>query len=204
MAISTDSIIKLPTPQKLGILFLISALILGAYWYAFYLPQVRVIESKKSKLNDLIRERNVKSNIVKDLDKFKEELGRMNEDLKEVLTKLPDKKEIPNLLKNISNMGKEAGLEVLLFKPQGEQPGQFYAKVPVELKFVGSYHRIGIFFYHVGTLSRIVSIEKFAIEKAPAKKKGETLLHTSCTATTYRYVEKAAAAGAKKKGRSKK
>ncbi len=197
MAVSLDTIIKLPTPQKVGILLLISAAILGTYVYAFHLPQTRRIEAKESKLNDLIREKNIKSNIAKDFDKFKEELGRMSEDLREALSKLPDKREIPNLLKNISNLGKEAGLELLLFKPQGEQPGQFYAKVPVELKFVGSYHKIGMFFYHVGTLSRIVNIAQFSLVKAPAKKKGEILLSTSCVATTYRYLEKVE--GAKKK-----
>ena len=204
MALSTDSIIKLPTPQKLGILLLVSAVILGTYWYAFHLPQIRRIEAKESKLNDLIRERNIKSNIAKDLNKFKAELGRLNEDLKEALTKLPDKKEIPKLLKSISNLSKEAGLDVLLFKPQGEQLGQFYARVPVQLRFVGSYHRIGMFFYNVGTLSRIVNIENFTIEKEPTKKKGQVLLRTSCIATTYRYVEKPAQAKKKKKGVRKK
>ena len=151
-------------------------------------------------------ERNRKRDIAKDLPKFREELRRMNEDLKGALSKLPDKKEIPSLLKNISNLGKEAGLEILLFKPQGEQPGQFYARVPVELKFVGSYHRIGMFFYHVGTLSRIVNIEKFAINRLE-KKEGEDLsLRASCIATTYRYLEEAAKpeAKGKKKKRKKK
>lgn len=191
MAVSLDSILKLPTPQKLGILALISAFILGAYWQGFYRPKMRKIAAKESKLADLTREINIKRNIAKDLDKFKEELVRMNEDLQAVLTKLPDKKEIPRLLKSVSNMSKEAGLEVLLFKPQGEQSGQYYARVPVELKFVGSYHKIGMFFYYVGTLPRIVNIENFSIKNAQKKSREEFLLNTSCVATTYRYKESA-------------
>jgi type IV pilus assembly protein PilO len=111
---------------------------------------------------------------------------------------LPDQKEIPALLKSISNMSQEAGLDVLLFKPQGEQSEQFYSKVPVELKFVGSYHKIGMFFYYVGTLPRIVNIENFNITNAQQRRKDEFLLNTSCMATTYRYVEKAQAPPGKK------
>ncbi len=198
MPVSLDSVIKLPTPQKVGILFLVSAVILGTYWYTFYLPKVRRIEAKESKLAELTRERNIKSTIAKDLDKFKEELGRMTDELKGALNKLPDKKEIPALLKSLSNLGNEAGLEVLFFKPQGEQIMQFYARVPVDLKFTGLYHEVGMFFYRVGTLSRIVNIENFTIENATEKQKGEVLLRTSCTATTYRYVEQPAGSEQKK------
>ena len=202
MATSLESIIKLPTLHKIGILALISVLIVGGYWLGPYQKKMRRIAAKESQLADLTREMNIKKNIAKDLDKFKAELTSMNEELKTVLTKLPDKKEIPNLLKSISNMSKEAGLEVLLFKPQGEKSGQFYARVPVELKFTGSYHKIGMFFYYVGTLPRIVNIENFSIKNAKAKSKDEILLSTSCVAETYRYKE--SAPPPKKKGKRQK
>jgi type IV pilus assembly protein PilO len=193
MPLSLDTIIKLPTLHKAGIVALISLLILGGYWQSFHRPKMKRIAAKESMLADLTRERNQKENIAKDKDKFKDELARMNDDLQNIITKLPDQKEIPALLKGISNMSKEAGLEVLLFKPQGEQSEQYYSRVPVELKFVGSYHKIGMFFYYVGTLPRIVNIENFSITNAQLKKKDEFLLNTSCVATTYRYVERASA-----------
>jgi type IV pilus assembly protein PilO len=96
-------------------------------------------------------------------------------------------------------MSQEAGLDVLLFKPQAEQSEPYYSRVPVELKFVGSYHKIGMFFYYVGTLPRIVTIENFSITNAQQKKKDEFLLNTSCVATTYRYVERAPAPPPKEK-----
>jgi type IV pilus assembly protein PilO len=193
MALSVDTILKLPTPHKAGIVALIAVLILGCYWQGFHRQRMKRITAKESKLNDLIRDRNIKDNIAKDKDKFKAELAHMNDDLQNIITKLPDKKEIPALLKGISNMSQEAGLEVLLFKPQGEQAEQFYSRVPVELKFVGSYHKIGMFFYYVGTLPRIVNIENFSITNAQQKKKDELMLNTSCIATTYRYAERATA-----------
>jgi type IV pilus assembly protein PilO len=177
--------------RKAGIVALISLAILGGYWQSFQRPRMKRITAKESKLADLIREKNQKEVIAKDSDKFKVELAKMNADLQNIITKLPDQKEIPALLKSISNMSQEAGLDVLLFKPEGEQSEQFYSRVPVELKFLGSYHKIGMFFYYVGTLPRIVTIENFTITNAQQKKKDEFVLSTFCVATTYMYVEKA-------------
>ena len=191
MALSLDSILKLPTPHKIGILFLVALIIVGVYWVGPHRTKMRKIEAKESKLSDLTRKMKERENIAANYDQFVEETAALRAGLQSDLAKLPDQKEIPELLKNISNMSKEAGLEVLLFKPQGEQAAQFYARVPVELKFTGSYHKIGKFFFYVGTLSRIVNIENFSIQNAQKKTGDEFLLSTSCVATTYRYVERA-------------
>ena len=191
MPLSYDTILKLPTSQKLGILALAAALILIVYWQIAYKPAVRRIEAKEAQLTKLTREMKEKQRIAADYDKFKEETARIQEDLKRYVAKLPDKKEIPKLLKSISNMSQEAGLEVLLFKPQGEQATEYYSRVPVQLNFVGSYHRVGRFFYYVGTLPRIVNIENFSIKNSQKTNQDEFLLNTSCVATTYRYIESA-------------
>ncbi len=191
MALSLDTIVKWPASYKVAAVVIIAVVVFVSYWRIYYQPTMKRIAAKESQLNDLIRERNIKDNIAKDKERFKAELASMNDDLQNIITKLPDRKEIPDLLKGISNMSQEAGLEVLLFKPQAEKSEQFYSRVPVELKFMGSYHKIGMFFYYVGTLPRIVNIENFSITNTQQKKKDELLLNTSCVATTYRYVEKA-------------
>lgn len=190
MALSYDSIIKLPASQKIVILALAVGLIFLVYWQISYKPKMRTITAKESQLAELTFKMKEKQRIAADFNKFKEEKEKIEEDLKRNVAKLPDKKEIPNLLSSISNKSQEAGLEVLLFKPQGEQDAEYYSRVPVELKFLGSYHEIGMFFYYVGTLPRIVNIENFRIMNAQkTSKKDEFLLSTSCVATTYRYKE---------------
>ena len=191
MPVSVDTIIKLPTPHKIGILAVISVVLIGGYWLGPYQKAMKRIKAKESKLSKLTFQLKEQENIAKNYEKFVEKTEMLKQALQRDLAKLPDKKEIPDLLKNISNMSREAGLEVLLFKPQGEQPAQFYARVPVELKFVGSYHNIGTFFSYVSTLPRIVNIENFSIESAQRKSGDEFFLSTSCVATTYRYIESA-------------
>ena len=189
MALSYDSFIKLPTSQKIVILALAVGLIFLIYWQISYKPKMRDITAKESQLAELTREMKNKERIAADHERFKAEKEQIEEDLKRNIAKLPDKKEIPNLLSSISNMSQEAGLEVLLFKPKGEQAAEYYSRVPVQLKFTGSYHEVGMFFYYVGTLPRIVNIENFSIENAQKTSKDKFLLSTSCVATTFRYKE---------------
>jgi len=191
MALSIDTILKWPTPHKIGIVAGISMVIMAVYWFNVYQPKMKRITVKESQLADLKRDMNNKEIIANNYEKFKQEMAEKENELQRSLSKLPDQKEIPTLLKSVSDMSQKAGLDVLLFRPQGEQPQQFFSKVPLELKFVGSYHKIGLFFYYVGTLSRIVNVDNFNMMTAQQKKKDEIQLNATCVATTYRYVESA-------------
>ena len=191
MALSLDTILKWPTPHKAGIVAGITMVIIAVYWFNVYQPKMKRIAVKESQLADLKRDMNNKEIIANNYEKFKQEMSEKEDELQKSLAKLPDQKEIPALLKSVSDMSQKAGLDVLLFRPQGEQPQQFFSKVPLELKFVGSYHKIGMFFYYVGTLSRIVNIDSFNMVTAQQKKKDEMQLNATCVATTYRYIESA-------------
>jgi len=59
---------------------------------------------------------------------------------------LPDTKEIPDLLSNISSLGREAGLDVVQFKQRPEKFEEFYAEVPVDILVRGTYHQVASFF----------------------------------------------------------
>jgi type IV pilus assembly protein PilO len=196
MALTMDSILKLPTPKKVLILVGILIAIAGLYLYALIIPIQDDLKVLKKELSGLERELNNSKAIAKELPKFKEQVAKLNEELKNALTQLPNEKEIPEILKTISSLGKESGLEFTLFKPRAEEPQQFYAKVPIELVALGNYHNVGIFFDKVSKLPRIINVIDFSMARAKdikgAKGKGdpELLLKTSCMINTYRFIEK--------------
>jgi len=193
MALSIDSIIKLPTPKKVLILVGILCVITGIYFYTFFLPQRDELKLKKDELSKFIKELNESRAIVRDLEKFKGQVKKLNEELDTALTQLPNEKEIPEILKTISSLGKDSNLEFTLFRPKPEEPQQFYAKVPIELIALGSYHNMGIFFDKVSKLSRIINVVDFNMSRAKdVKGRGETdiLIKTSCLMNTYRFIEK--------------
>ncbi len=103
---------------------------------------------------------------MQNLAAFKREYRHLEQSLEQAMAQLPDKKEIPSLLENISNLGRESGLDVSLFKPGAQKPKDFYAEVPVDIKLVGSFHNLLTFFYSVGNLPRIVNISDLSINKS--------------------------------------
>ncbi len=194
MATKMDAIYKLPTSKKVAILVVLICLVIGMYAYVFFIPQQNELSRLKGELNNLVRELNESKAIAKDLEKFKQQVAQLNIELTNALTQLPNEKEIPEILKNISSLGKESKLNFTLFRPKPEEPQQFYARVPIELVFLGSYHNTGIFFDKVSKLPRIINVVNFNMIRGQAadKVKGEEelLLRTSCLVNTYRFLEK--------------
>jgi type IV pilus assembly protein PilO len=142
------------------------------------------LEAAKTKLSRL-------KDVEKNLRAFKKKYKDTEEKFKQALRLLPDKEEIPTLLSSLENLGAQSGLEFLLFQPQKEVNRNFYAEIPLKIEVTGPYHNVGTFFDKVSRLSRIVNIGdvKMAEMKAAKSKSDTVILKTSCTATTYKFIE---------------
>jgi len=193
MALTMDSILKLPKLKKILILAGILVAMAGLYFHSFFGPRQEELKMLKGDLNKLVKELNESKAITRDHQKFKEQVSKLNEELRNALTQLPNEKEIPEILKNITSLGRESNLEFTLFRPKAEEPQQFYAKVPIELTVLGSYHNTGIFFDKVSRLPRIINVVDFNMTRGKdIKGRGEIeiLVKTSCLVNTYRFIEK--------------
>jgi type IV pilus assembly protein PilO len=193
MALSMDSILKLSTSKKVFILGAILCVIAGLYLYAFFMPQQDQLKIARGELDKLTKELNESRAIARDLQKYKEQVTKLQEELKNALTQLPNEKEIPEILKTISSLGKESNLEFTLFRPKPEVPQQFYAQVPIELVALGSYHNAGIFFDKVSKLPRIINVVDFnmtRVKDAKSRSESEIVVKTSCMINTYRFIER--------------
>ncbi len=193
MALSMDSILKLSTSKKVFILGAILCVIAGLYLYAFFMPQQDQLRIARGELDKLTKELNESRAIARDLQKYKEQVTKLQEELKNALTQLPNEKEIPEILKTISSLGKESNLEFTLFRPKPEVPQQFYAQVPIELVALGSYHNAGIFFDKVSKLPRIINVVDFnmtRVKDAKSRSESEIVVKTACMINTYRFIER--------------
>ena len=183
-----EKILKLPVYQRVLVLCLLLLVVIGGFVYLFYLPkqeEYRTLQEKNRTLQAKLQE---DRRIANNLPKFRAEYEKMQQQLNQALTELPNEREIPALLTSIASMAKENGLDVLRFRPGGEIAKGFYAEVPVQLELVGSYHDVVLFFQAVGNLSRIVNISNLSIDK-PKTDGGQTTLSVSCLATTFRFLE---------------
>jgi len=194
MALTVDSILKLSRSKKIVVLAVILLALAGVYYYLLYTPEKQDLDALEAKYNTLAKQLQESKDIHRDLEKFEAEVNKLNAELAVVRTQLPDEKEIPELLKNISSLGKESNLEFTLFRPKPEEPQQFYAKVPIDLTVNGHYHDLGIFFDKVSKLPRIMNVVDFNITRAKdstvkGELKDDTAIRASCLLNTYRFVE---------------
>jgi type IV pilus assembly protein PilO len=121
-------------------------------------------------------------------DDYLEQLATIERDFGTMLRKLPGETEVENLLEDISQTALGKGLEEKLFDPNEEIPKDFYAELPIKLRYEGSYHEIAEFISDVAALPRIVTLHD--IEITPLSITGpEERLQLVATAKTYRYLD---------------
>ncbi|HVN72583.1 MAG TPA: type 4a pilus biogenesis protein PilO [Desulfomonilia bacterium] len=174
---------------KVLILVVVLGAIVGIYWQIFYRPVLTDIRSIEPELNQLKSELAAKKVIVKEKPKYLEELEQTRAKLYVALKQLPDKSEIPTLLENVSSLGTAAGLQFKLFKPMPEVAKNFYAEIPVDIQVDGKYRDIVTFFDNVSKMPRIVNILDISIGTPKKSSSGGTMVSTSCTAVTYKFIE---------------
>jgi type IV pilus assembly protein PilO len=189
MAITFETIVKLPNSRKILILVVLIAAMAGLYFYLVYWPNLELLHKKKTEIGVLERQVRELRVIAANMKRFQEEAARLREELNLAITQLPTSKEIPSLLSNISQVGKDSGLEFLLFKPTVEISKEFYAEIPVEIRVMGTYNDVALFFDRVGKLPRIVNISEVSMDNAK-ESAGRWEITTSCTATTFKFIEK--------------
>lgn len=200
MAAALDAYLKWPARKKALVWIVVCLLVGVAYYFLGFQPRLETLRGLESQYDRLGKELRENQAIADNLPRVKEEVQRLDERLALALEKLPNKEEIPTLLQTISDLGKEAGLEFLLFKPGAPTPKDFYAEVPLELQMVGHYHDLATFFDKVGRLPRIVTIED-ADFGSPKPGPGGMRLTVSCRAVTFKFLEPGEQAQAKKGGK---
>jgi type IV pilus assembly protein PilO len=186
-----ERIFEMPPRQRILLLVGSLAFLFSAYAYFIYLPRSAAITEKEGTQDDLRHERDRKAALAADLDHARAEVVKLNGDLRSAIAQLPDTKEIPDLLSNISSLGRESGLEIIQFKQRPEQFEDFYAAVPVDILVRGTYNQVATFFDKVSRMARIVNVTNVAI-KGGAQPQGESVtLDTSCAAVTFRFLDEA-------------
>ena len=109
-------------------------------------------------------------------------------DVKRAEARLPEGREIADLLSNIASSARAVGLDLTLFRQKPEAYSEFYADVPVQMEMRGTYHELAAFMDRVKRLDRIVNVSDIQLRR-PRIEGDVVLLDASCTATTFRFLD---------------
>jgi type IV pilus assembly protein PilO len=177
-----------------GVMVLLAVL----YWSFLYQPYAEEMEALQERINAKRQTMEKYQQIAATLDTFKTQVSDLEARLHALLRELPESREIPGMIRQISDVGVRTGLQIHGIKPQPEQRKEFYAEIPIQVRVKGPYHAVGRFFDDLVHLERIISVDGVQIEA--------TSQETQCLATTFRFLDEAeaneVAASAKKGGKN--
>lgn len=177
-----------PLPIRIAAIAVAFVAVMASGVYMFVIqqemPLLAAAQKEETDLRATFEDRQRKA---ANFDSYRAQLAEIERDFGAMLRQLPGKTEVPNLIVDISQTATGAGLEEDLFQPQAEIQKDFYAELPIKLRYKGSYHELGNFVSGIAALPRIVTLHDIQIRQVTGQSTDELTLDV--TAKTYRYLE---------------
>lgn len=189
LAPTLQKIENLSRPQRIGIYVGAMVIILALSIWLLFWPKKKTMDGLNIQLKQAQAELVKAKKNAEQLNDWRAKMRKKEVRYKTVMKALPEKQEIPSLLAGVSQAGKDAGLEFLLFTPQRGNKKEFYAEIPVDISVSGNYHQVAAFFDKVSSLPRIVNIRNIKMTPKKSTSSGAADLTTTCQAVTYQFIE---------------
>ena len=157
---------NVPVRLRIALGALLAILVVAAYWQFFLRANWRELDQARTEYFRLQAEAERTRRIASQRPVLEHELKLLEARLSRAVLQLPQEKEIPILLTRVAKLGREADLDVSLFRPGPPVAKGFYTEVPVQLKVIGMYHNLGTLFERLGRMERIVNVADLAIRPA--------------------------------------
>lgn len=185
--------IKNLPPYAKAIISVLPAVILSVVVFVvLIMPKQKEIKALNAKIDIQNNEIAASQSKVAKLSILKQENERLIARINELKEQLPEEKEISSLLKQISDLGIAAGLNIKSWKPgqKATHSSGIVYETPVSVDVEGTYHNLGYFLSSLTRLNRIVNISDMKIG-SPKEVKGESLLSVSFKAATFSAIPEA-------------
>lgn len=179
--------------QILIVVVLLAILIVYLFYSQIYKPNVKTIETLQARKSKIEAELQQAREAVSRLPEIQRQYVILMRKWEQAQQLLPSAKELSTLLKNIQNVGYEAGVRFNTFKPSTAAGDSLYSQIPVSMTVTGNYHQLAWFLANIGNLPRIVTSSNVkVIPNSDAKERSRDLtIKADLTTTTYIYIGQA-------------
>lgn len=176
----------IPLLQKVGLLALVLAGILVAFYYQIVEPKSVEIEGLQGAIAKLDTEIQTLTIKVKHLDELIAASKQLEIELAKKKERLPPEEEAVMLLKQVSDLAVRLGLDIRLWRPgaKAEDPSKLFVRMPVNVEVSGGYHTAAIFFDRINSLPRIVTVSGLKMG-SPKIDKGRVVTQTVFDIVAY-------------------
>ena len=185
-----SDILERPGHQKAVLLAAVVVVVVVLDWSYVYGPRQQALTDLRAEVAQKRSEYEGKRSKADARGAAEKELRDLDAELKRAAARLPDQREIADLLSNIAASARAVGLEIVLFRQKPEVSHDFYAEVPVEMQMRGTYHEVALFLDRVRRLDRIVNVGDIQLRK-PHLDGDQMMLDAACTTTTFRFLDEA-------------
>lgn len=163
-------------------------LLLGIGWWYFVIdPQMAQIAQLQRQVETLdaeIAKYRLQSAKVPELER---DVKRRQMEFLYAKTLLPeDAQALERLLASFEKLGRDEGIEFLLFQPGGETQADFYATRSVSIQVSGSFHRLMSYFDKLARLDRLVAIQSVQFAPVADFSPTEKRLNANVSLVVYR------------------
>jgi type IV pilus assembly protein PilO len=180
-----------PFSVKLAVIVVLSLMVAAVCYHLDTRALLESLEEQRNRERELRAVFENKFGKAVHLEEYRRQLAAIEKTFGDLLRRLPDRAEVPELLVDVSQTGVANGLEFELFKPSLEMHRDFYAELPIEIRVVGDYLKFASFVSGLASLPRIVTVHEVKIVPRvgdAAGKSGTAPLVMTAVVKTYRYL----------------
>jgi type IV pilus assembly protein PilO len=180
------TLVNLPKGLRIAIAVLPPVLWIFAFGFFGIMPKINEINTLRKEISSQENDMAKSQSMAMKLDVLRIENEKIKRRLEQLGEQLPEEKEVSELLRQVSDKGQDAGLDIQTWKPAQRRlhASNIVYEVPVAVTLIGSYHRLGYFFSSLTKLNRIVNISDIKLGN-PKPKGEEAELNVTFTAITF-------------------
>jgi len=165
----------LPKPAILAIMIGLPLIIAIVSFFLLINPKLKLMSKLETEINKQrieIADKKAKAERLEILIKENELLKKR---LAELFEQLPEEKEVSSLLREVSQFGQNAGLEIILWKPAEKKthPSNIVYEIPVTIEAMGTFKNFGSFLNRVAFMKRIVNVPDMKLTFQKQKEEAE-------------------------------
>ncbi len=180
---------KLPWYGQIGTFVVLSAGLVGAFWYWYAQAAQESIAGRQAQLATVRAEIDRGLSTARRLPEFRKEVVNLEAQLERLRAVLPEERDVADLLRRVQGMATQSNLTIRGFEPHAVANKDLHAEWPIGLQLEGSYHDLGAFLERVSKFPRIINVGAIKII-ARENPTGGATINAQCTATTFVLLEK--------------
>ena len=173
-----------PFVKGLFIVLLVVIVLYGFNRYV-YAPNQEKIREQQAELSRLTATLFHVRETVENLPKVRAEYEALQKEWQRLETLVPQREEVTDLIQQVSNAEKKAGIYIVSIEPQVSQPKELYTENPYRLAIEGSYHSFARFLSVLSSLPRIINISQIALSANPMSMDETDAVIVRCVLTSY-------------------